>query len=84
MIGKYDIDVRIITFFPLIIISFFFHPTIDVVYSFFFPFEQGSESSRLNITNTHLIINDKKVELGNVKIIEETLPNKTTGKTGIE
>ncbi|KAG5568365.1 hypothetical protein H5410_064618 [Solanum commersonii] len=85
MIGKYDIDVGIITFSPSDNPFSFFHPTIDVVVDrFFSPYALGSENSRLNIANTRIRIKEKQVELDNRKIIKETLTNETTDETGME
>ncbi|KAH0632506.1 hypothetical protein KY290_035915 [Solanum tuberosum] len=85
MIGKYDIDVGIIIFAPIDNLFSFFHPTIDVVVDrFFSPYAQGSETSRLNIANTQIIIKEKQVELDNLEIIEGTLTNQTTDETDIE
>ncbi|KAK4730882.1 hypothetical protein R3W88_023870 [Solanum pinnatisectum] len=85
IIGKYDIDVGIITLSPSDNPFSFFHPTIvDVVDRFFSPYAQGSEISRLNIANTRIRIKEKQVELDNLEIIEETLTNQTIDDTGIE
>ncbi|XP_049369572.1 agamous-like MADS-box protein AGL61 [Solanum verrucosum] len=85
MIGKYDIVVGIITFSPSDNPFSFFHPTIDVVVDrFFSPYAQGSENSCLNIANTRIRIKEKQVELDNLEIIKETLPNDTTDETGLE
>ncbi|XP_049391092.1 agamous-like MADS-box protein AGL61 [Solanum stenotomum] len=85
MIGKYEIDVEIITFSPSDNPFSFFHPTIDVVVDrFFSPYAQGSENSRLNIANTRIRIKEKQVELDNLEIIKETLTSETTDETGME
>ncbi|XP_049391103.1 agamous-like MADS-box protein AGL61 [Solanum stenotomum] len=85
MIGKYDIDVGIITFSPSDNPFSFFHPTIDVVVDrFFSPYAQGSANSCLNIANTQIRIKEKQVELDNLEIIKETLTNDTTDETGLE
>ncbi|KAK6803198.1 hypothetical protein RDI58_000982 [Solanum bulbocastanum] len=85
MIGKYDIDVGIITFPPSDNPFSFFHPTIDVVVDrFFSPYAQESENSCLNIAKTLIKIKEKQVELDSLKIIKETLTNETTDETGME
>uniref|UniRef100_M1DXE4 Mads box protein n=1 Tax=Solanum tuberosum TaxID=4113 RepID=M1DXE4_SOLTU len=85
MIGKYEIDVGIITFSPSNNPFSFFHPTIDVVVDRFFSlYAQESENSRLNIANTRIRIKEKQVELDNLEIIKETLTNETTDETSME
>lgn len=84
-IEKYDIAVGIITFSPSDSPLSFFHPTIIFfVDCFFSTFDQGSESSLLNIANTRIRIDENQVDLDNCEMVEETFANQTTNETDVE